>query len=137
MYTPGLAANPVSVSKKFDDADGCCINPGPDDQIAPNELFANPISRSLAVVVVMFGLTTLSDCVPLSVPIADTASIGVVTFDPFTTTTATTNGCANDIFTVTVCPALTVGIRAYHTCVRRSSPTVVLVGPAIDIHALL
>jgi hypothetical protein len=137
LYTPGLAANPVSVSRNNDDAAGCGVNPGPDDHAAANELFANPIRRSLAVVVVMFGLTTLSDCVPLSVPIGDTASIGVDRFDPFTTITATTKGCAIDIFTVTVCPAPTVGIRAYHTCVRRSSPTVVLVGPAIDIHALL
>jgi len=99
------------------------------------ELFANPINRSFPVVVVMLGLLTLSVCVPPSFPMLEIPSIGNAMFDPFTTITDITTGCAADKFTVTVCPAPTVGFRAYHTPVRRSNPTVVLVGPAAAIHA--
>jgi len=89
----------------------------------------------LLVVVVMFGLATLNDCVPPSFPIADIAAIGVVVFEPFTTITDITKESTAERLIVSVCPGPTVGSRAYHTCVRRSSPIVVLVGPAADIQA--
>jgi len=90
----------------------------------------------LPVAVVMFGLATLNDCVPPSFPIADIAAIGVVVFEPFTTITDITNESATERLIVSVCPGPTVGSRAYHTCVRRSSPVVVFVGPAAEIQAL-
>jgi hypothetical protein len=97
------------------------------------ELFANPINKSFPVVVVMLGLLTLVVCVPPSLPMLEIPSIGVAMFDPFTTNTEITTGCAADKFTVTVCPVPTVGFLAYHTPVRRSNPTVVLVGPDPNI----
>jgi len=87
----------------------------------------------LLVDVVMFGLVTLNDCVPPSFPIADIAAIGVVVFEPFTTITDITKESAVERLIVIVCPGPTVGSRAYHTCVRRSSPVAVLVGPAAVI----
>jgi hypothetical protein len=117
----------------LDDAAGCGVKPVPTVHVVPIELFANPINRSLAVVVVMLGLTTTNDCVPPSLPIPEIASIGADMFDPFTTNTEITNGCANDRFIVTVCPAPTVAFLAYQTSVRKSSPVLVLVGPAPDI----
>jgi hypothetical protein len=88
----------------------------------------------LPVVVVIFGLTTLSDCVPPSFPIAEIAPIGVAAFEPFTTIIDITSESAADRLIVTVCPGPTTGSREYHTCVHRSSPIVVLVGPAAVIH---
>src|SRR5438309_2330269 len=83
----------------------------------------------------MFGLVTSSDSVPASSPIAEIAARGVEMFDPFTARTEITTESAVERLIVTVCPAPTVGNRAYQTCVRRSSPWVVLVGPAAEVHA--
>src|SRR2546423_13160790 len=83
----------------------------------------------------MFGLLTLTVCVPPSFPILETASIGEGAFEPLTTMIEITSGCAAESFMVTVWPEPTVGMRAYQTPVRRSNPVVVLVGPAIAIQA--
>jgi hypothetical protein len=52
--------------------------------------------------VVRLGLATFRVCVPLSLPIRDTASIGEEVFEPFTTMTEITRGCAVEIPMVTV-----------------------------------
>ena len=109
------------------------MNPLPGVQFSPTEGFANPISKSPPAVVVILGLLMLVVCVPASSPIGENTSIGEAIFEPFTTMIEITRDCAADKFIVTVWPAPTVGFRAYHTCVRRSNPVVVLVGPASDI----
>src|SRR5262249_28587485 len=127
------AAGPLSASKKFEEAAACCINPVPAWKVAPPKTFANPISRSLEPSAVIFGLTILMVCVPLSLPIRDTASIGEEIFDPLITKMDITSHCAADKFIVMVWFGPTLGFRAYQSCVRKSDPVVVFVGPAIVI----
>ena len=103
---------------------------------APAETFAKAISRSFVLVVLMLGLATFTVCVPLSLAMRDMASIGDEIFEPFTTMIEITRGCAMERPTVTVCPGPTMGLRAYQTCVRRSNPTLVLVGPAMEVQVL-
>jgi hypothetical protein len=101
------------------------------------ELFAKPIKRSLPLFVVMFGLATLSVWEPPSSPIVEITSIGADTFEPFTTNTEITSGCAAERLSVKVWPGPTVGLFAYQICERRSNPVLVLVGPAAEIQVLL
>ena len=101
-YVPGVAAGPFSASRKVDDAVGCCVKPVPGWKTEPAEAFVKPMSKSFVPVVVTLGLTTLTFCVPLSLPIMDIASSGEEIFDPFTTNTDITRGRLCDKFMVMV-----------------------------------
>ena len=110
----------------------------PGVHVTDTELLAKPIKRSFPLVVVTFGLDTLSVCEPPSSPIAEIASMGAAEmFEPFTTITEITRGCDAERPSVKVWPGPTVGLFVYQTCVRRSNPVLVFVGPAAEIHVLL
>jgi hypothetical protein len=81
-YTAGGAPNPLSESRKLEEAVGCGVKPTPEVKVSGTELFAKPIKRSLAFNVVIPGLLTLSVCVPASSPMVEMASIGAVVFEP-------------------------------------------------------
>jgi hypothetical protein len=106
-------------------------------KVSDIELFAKPIRRSLLCVVEMFGLATLTVCVPASSPMAEIASIGLEVSEPLTTNTEITSDCAADKFSVKVWPGPTVGLFAYQIWLRKSKPADVLVGPAAEIQVLL
>src|SRR5690348_7396650 len=105
--------------------------------VSPTELFTKPIRVSSALFVSTLGLATLNDCVPASSPIAESTSIGLDTFEPFTTNIDITKDCAAERFSVNVWPGPTVGFFAYQIWDRRSNPVPVFVGPATEIQVLL
>lgn len=102
LYVPGVAPSPVSAERFDKDAEATCVKPEPDWNVAPAETFTKPASRSFVLVVIMFGLTTFSVLVPLSLPMRDTASIGEEIFEPFTTMIDMTKDKGWERFMVTV-----------------------------------